>query len=240
MKQLYDEKPNQIVSFSGGKDSTAMLLRMVELNESIGSIYFYDTGIELPEMYLHIKQIEQRIQKPITIMPPKTTWDYWFYGEFTKGKYQGEIRGFPRTVYRGCWAMRELKQRHYKNINKLEGIKCVGIAANETWRTNNKEYGKDHRFPLVEWGWTEKDVIKYLISVDAYTDLYKKFKRTGCWLCPKQSLGSLRSLWKFYPDLWVKLKQYEADSPHGFQPDKELNNLEKRFEYEDRQTILPL
>ena len=45
-------KPDYIVvSFSGGKDSTAMLLRMIELKETINEVIFCDTGMEFPEMY---------------------------------------------------------------------------------------------------------------------------------------------------------------------------------------------
>jgi len=41
-----------IVAFSGGKDSTAMLLRMIELKKPIDVILFADTGLEYPEMSL--------------------------------------------------------------------------------------------------------------------------------------------------------------------------------------------
>lgn len=47
-----------IVSFSGGKDSTAMLLMMIEKGMQIDDIIFCDTGKEFPEMYEHIKQVE--------------------------------------------------------------------------------------------------------------------------------------------------------------------------------------
>jgi len=38
-----------IVSFSGGKDSTAMLLKMIENNMLIDDIIFLDTTVEFPE-----------------------------------------------------------------------------------------------------------------------------------------------------------------------------------------------
>ena len=41
-------KPKVVVNFSGGKDSTAMLLRMIELGEHIDVIQFADTGYEFP------------------------------------------------------------------------------------------------------------------------------------------------------------------------------------------------
>ena len=40
-----------VVSFSGGKDSTALLLRLLELNEPIDEVIFCDTYKEFPQMY---------------------------------------------------------------------------------------------------------------------------------------------------------------------------------------------
>ena len=46
-----------VVSFSGGKDSTAMLLRMIEENMPIDIILYCDTGLEFPEMEEHIGRL---------------------------------------------------------------------------------------------------------------------------------------------------------------------------------------
>ena len=48
-----------IVSFSGGKDSTAMLLLMIEKGYKIDEIIFLDTGVEFPEMYEHIEKVKK-------------------------------------------------------------------------------------------------------------------------------------------------------------------------------------
>ena len=48
-----------VVSFSGGKDSTAMLLKMIEEKIPIDCILFCDTGLEFPQMYEHIDKIEK-------------------------------------------------------------------------------------------------------------------------------------------------------------------------------------
>ena len=50
-----------IVSFSGGKDSTAMLLMMLEKNMPIDEIIFCDTGKEFPQMYEHIEKVQKYI-----------------------------------------------------------------------------------------------------------------------------------------------------------------------------------
>lgn len=50
-----------IVQFSGGKDSTAMLLIMLEKNMPIDEIIFCDTGKEFPQMYEHIEKVQKYI-----------------------------------------------------------------------------------------------------------------------------------------------------------------------------------
>ena len=44
-------KPYVVASFSGGKDSTAMVLRMLEIGEQLDEVLFCDTYMEFPEPY---------------------------------------------------------------------------------------------------------------------------------------------------------------------------------------------
>ena len=53
------EKLLNIVSFSGGKDSTALLLMMLERGMKVDYIVCVDMGKEFPEMYEHWKQVEE-------------------------------------------------------------------------------------------------------------------------------------------------------------------------------------
>lgn len=55
-----------IVSFSGGKDSTLMLLMMLEKGMSVDDIIFADTGMEFQELYDYIDRIERYIRRKIT------------------------------------------------------------------------------------------------------------------------------------------------------------------------------
>lgn len=47
-----------VVSFSGGKDSTAMLLKMLEMGMQVDLVLFCDTGLEFPALYDHVHKVE--------------------------------------------------------------------------------------------------------------------------------------------------------------------------------------
>ena len=47
------------ISLSGGKDSTCMLLLMIEREMPIDMVLFADTGMEFPEMYDHLAQLDE-------------------------------------------------------------------------------------------------------------------------------------------------------------------------------------
>jgi 3'-phosphoadenosine 5'-phosphosulfate sulfotransferase (PAPS reductase)/FAD synthetase len=160
MKKI-KSKPKHIVSFSGGKDSTAMLLRMLELKMPIDKVVFADTTLEFPEMYEWINKIEKIIKIPITRVTAKHSWDDWFYGKWTKGKRINETRGFP-YVTGPCWWTRDCKVLPMSKEFKYNTI-YVGIAKDEEHRSIRLEYELGtYKFPLIEWNWTEDDCVKYL------------------------------------------------------------------------------
>jgi len=196
-----------VVSFSGGKDSTAMLLRLLELGEPIDEIIFADSGFEFPELYDYIKRIEKYIGRSITILQPQEgLFEKWFAGEITRGKYKGKIRGLPMLV-NPCWWTRESKLLPLQKAHKDANIVYVGIAYDERERMSKVD-GK-LRYPLVDWKWTEQDCIDYLNKKGLFNPLYVNFGRLGCFWCPKQGEGSLFVVWKLYPGLWNEMKMME-------------------------------
>ena len=77
LKFLFNEFDNIYVSFSGGKDSTAMLLMMLEKGMPVDEIIFCDTGMEFPEVYQHIKQVEKYIGRKITRLSADYSFEYY-------------------------------------------------------------------------------------------------------------------------------------------------------------------
>jgi 3'-phosphoadenosine 5'-phosphosulfate sulfotransferase (PAPS reductase)/FAD synthetase len=214
----------KILNYSGGKDSTALLLKLKSLNALPDKIVFADTELEFPEMYIFLEKVEKKLGISIERTKPKYSWDEWFYGKWVRGKWQGRIRGFP-CVVTSCWHKRHAKQVPLDKYSKDAEVVYVGYNADEIKRNLN---GSKFKFPLKEYGLTAQDCIKLCKENDLLNPLYNKgFKRIGCWLCPKQNKQSLNILKRDYPDLWEKLLKYEQDSPQGFQPNFHLKMLKE-------------
>ena len=248
-------KPQYVtVSFSGGKDSTAMLLHMMELGEHIDEVINVDTGMEFPAMYDHIEGVRKIVEAhgiKFTRLANEKSYEYiMLHQEINSGKF-GKHHGYgwPTPVIR--WCTRHMKldllKAHFRPLKeKYEVIQCIGLAADELTRLSrpaNLEPG--HRHPLVEWGWSEEDCLKYCFErggdYDAgWRDLYRIFNRVSCWCCPLAPIGELRKLWKFYPDLWARLQQWEdymnAHGPYyaKFKQDWTVKALGDRFAKEDK------
>lgn len=73
------DKPKLYVcSFSGGKDSTAMLLRLLEEGMPVDIILFCDTGLEFPQLYRHVDKVEHDIGREITRVKAPHDFEYYF------------------------------------------------------------------------------------------------------------------------------------------------------------------
>lgn len=201
-----------IVSFSGGKDSTAMLLMMIERNMPIDYIVFCDTGYEFDELYQHIRDVEKYISRPITWLKANTTYEYNLYQRrIGTGKHKGKI-GYAWSSVNNRWCTREFKQvpinQFIKSLND-EVTQYIGIAYDEPKRIKKD---KDKRYPLYEWQVTEAQALEYCKDKGFdFGGLYEHFDRLGCWCCPLSNMADLYNLYKFYPDKWQELLQMECD-----------------------------
>lgn len=230
-----------IVSFSGGKDSSAMLIRMVEEGMPIDDIVFINVmatptlGAELPEMYEYIERMERYIGRKITVVPSVMSFHEGFHQVYQTGSRAGTIYGFPLTI--GAWCNDRLKmraiRRHYKTYG--EHIRYLGLAADESARIARLD--PFCRAPLADWGMTEQDCIDYLEARGMMNPLYRKFRRLGCWFCVKQGLDSLRVLRRDYPKYWSMLLEWDKESPRTFKPGATVAELDLRFRLEEEKLV---
>ncbi len=237
-----------IVSFSGGKDSTAMLLMMLEKGIQVDRVICVDTTKEFPQMYEHIEKVQAMIE-PLKIEIVKIDFDYWL-GErlLSKGKRAGEHGlGWPDMRNRWCT---QLKMDAFTSAlcgndliaNKWPSVKgqtqknklytqFLGITFDEKSREqSSKQAGRNVRYPLVEWQITEKQALEYCYSKGLDWDgLYEKFHRVSCWCCPLSRIRELRVLYNDFPELWKDLQEMDKKSFRKFRSDYSVADLTERF-----------
>jgi len=219
-----------IVSFSGGKDSTAMLLMMIEKQMQIDEIIFCDTGKEFPAMYEHIKLVEKYISRKITVLKAKYNFEY-FMSEITRPNQKGKTKGLGWMDFRFRWCTGELKKdvvrRYLKGMNY---VTYIGFAADE----HKRKHQKKQEYPLQEWNITEAQALKYCYDKGfTWNGLYEKFVRVSCYCCPLQRLGELKTIYLDFPELWEDMRKLDKMSWRKFRTDYSLAELEAKFEREN-------
>ena len=237
------------VSLSGGKDSTAMLLLMLERGMPIDMVIFADTCQEFPEIYTHLEKLDKHLYRErglhITVLRHPKGFEWLMFEQkkvklknIEKRKERGvplSGNGWPSMQVR--WCTGQLKTHLIDNaVKKLKAAQAVrqyiGIAADEAHRCKGKIY------PLVEWGISEEQALQ--ICYDRGFDfggLYEIYRRASCWCCPLQRLEELRKLRLYHPELWARLinldnraRAFFGSDPLGqFKKDWSVEALEKRF-----------
>lgn len=247
------DKPDYvIVSLSGGKDSTAMLLRMMEIGEHIDEVINLDTGMEFPAMYEHLDRIRRQVEAAgikYTRIANDKSFEHMMLEHPINSKTWGVHAGYgwPTPVIR--WCTRHMKldplEKYMRSLAKQYNlIQCIGIACDEYKRLERPANNKPgHRHPLVEWGWSEADCLEYCLERErgtGWAQLYELFNRVSCWCCPLAPIGELRKLWEHYPELWARLQEWEdymTEHPPYYTKFKQewtVRALADRFEKEAR------
>ena len=248
-----------IASFSGGKDSTAMVLRLIELGYPLHEVICCDTTMEFPAMYRHIEKVRAVVEAAgikFTILRAEHDFE-WFAIHFPVKTEKGRAsriqknmpiygKGWPTSRIRWCTdeLKRALIHRYLNQIKKSHDLKqYIGIAADEGYRLERAQAEKHGKtYPLVEWQWTEADAMRYCRSKGYdWEGLYTFFKRVSCWHCPLQPLSELKTLRKHFPTLWAELMELDkrirahfgAISFAGFKDGYSVAELDKRFDLEE-------
>jgi len=235
-----------MVMFSGGKDSTAMLLRLIEEGRPIDEVIMADLGMEFPEMYDHVTQVEEFTGLKITRIHLDKPFQAYLLVHFKgKGKRITEEKiirdiyvnteigySFPDMGNRWCTGLKKqiIKQYMRRQYAEHDIIEYHGIASNEAARTSKNADGRQIIRPLLEWGMTEKDTLQYCYDHGFdWGGLYRNLKRVSCWCCPLKSMAELEFLYNNYPDKWQTLKAWEESTYRTFKPGTTLVDLERKF-----------
>lgn len=245
MREVY------ILNFSGGKDSTAMLLKLLEKKKPIDYIVFSDTGVEYPEIYKHIDKINQFLKsfnKKITVVRPKFTFiQYLTIYKRKRGKEKGLPYGFPTYKNRWCVGMLKIMPiKEFKESIKTKDtvfVDYIGYTIEERKRAEKikqkERKNQKYLFPLIDFNMTEKDCLHYAYSKGFdWNNLYNYLDRTCCYLCPFQRNKEFFYLINFRPDLWHIIKNIEKElkikgvKNWKFFYHKSTSDLERKFKIE--------
>lgn len=214
-----------VVALSGGKDSTALALRLAEVEPRDYTYICTPTGDELPDMIEHWERLECLLGKPLV--------------KLGCGMSLFELiedqKMLPNHRARFCTRILKIEPAiEYMETLTADSVLYVGLRADEEDRKGL--FGEDIniRFPMREWGWNVGRVWSYLaehgVSIPA---------RTDCASCYHQRLGEWWELWKTHPDRFERGASLERHFGHTFRSEERdtwpasLDGLRERFEAGD-------
>lgn len=202
---------NKIVAISGGKDSTAMALRLAEVEPGEYQFCITPTGRELPAMDAHWAKIERMLGKALVRIPAPSLLDLIV-------KY----KALPNWRMRWCTRQVKIEPFMLYAASLAPAVSYVGIRADEVIGSEPREgtdwsgiTGVTQDFPLVRWQWGLTKVLSYLKERDATPP-----PRSDCDWCFFQRLIEWYELWRDHPGRYQEGIAIEKWTGHTFRSDQ--------------------
>lgn len=185
-----------VVALSGGKDSTAMALRLAEIEPRDYIYVCTPTGNEAPAMFAHWRRCGELLGKPILPIMRHSL----------KGLILSQ-HALPNHAARWCTRLIKLEPYYEWLAEQKPVTSYVGLRADEESRPGfifPDADGVTMDFPMRRWGWTIDDVVAYLgvCGVDIP-------ERTDCQWCFWQRLGEWYLLWRDDLDSYLEAESLE-------------------------------
>jgi 3'-phosphoadenosine 5'-phosphosulfate sulfotransferase (PAPS reductase)/FAD synthetase len=214
-----------IVALSGGKDSTALALRLAEFEPQEYIYICTPTGDELPEMIDHWQRLEDELHAPIIrLTRAGASLPSLIYSQ----------KALPNWRMRWCTRLLKIEPFEEYILKHRPCTVYIGIRADETDREGvaYETLGDvTRRYPLVEWNWGMGDVLGYLLKRGITIPA-----RTDCGACFFQTLGEWYALWQNYPERFARYEEWEAYTQHTLRSEQRdtwpaaLKGLRAEFE----------
>lgn len=238
-----------VASCSGGKDSVAMVLGLLEKGYPLDCVVMVDLGKEFKCIYQVWDRLcallDQHNVRHETLKIPHS-FDYWFAEHEVKERKGGTHKGYAWCGGRCRWGTSfksNLLTKFYKDHYGNEPIcEYVGIACDEHERASIVRNNNIKQYPLILWGMTENDcLIKcYRNGFHWYEgdiELYDVLERVSCYCCNNKNLKECGAMIRHLPQYWQMIKDMEGrvNIPYkGLGTDvieqKSIEDLEKQKE----------
>ena len=222
------------VLISGGKDSTATLLKLLEQNTEVEGL-FCDTGWEHPYTYQYIKELEKFTNVKI----------HWVKNE-EKSMLDIVEKYLPTDRYRTCTMyLKETPTRHFlRQFKPEEVILYSGVRKDESSARSKRYKGitadglYDSKYsiksqivkecyPIIDW--TTEQVKLYIKEQGFYLNpLYSLgFNRVGCFPCICSSTSDIERCYSFEEGYNNLNQLYQVIKEQKERIDNEANNYKK-------------
>lgn len=220
-----------ICCFSGGKDSTAMLIHILKNKLPLDEILYVDVGDWMWEYAnTHIKLVESKLNVNITVLDATDELDKGF-----------KKWGFPGFFNRWCTGVKRVMMRDYlkEKYPEEEITQYIGYCSDEEKRTSKKLYASyKTTYPLVEAKITTEEALQmcYDNGFD-FEGVYEHHSHFNCWLCPLQRKSELKWIFENDENKWNILREIQHKCPGTFRPNETIFDVEKSFWKKNRKKL---
>lgn len=190
-------RPTYWASVSGGKDSLLMLYIILNNPKKypLDGVVHFELEIDFPFVKKVIDYMQSECEKlgiRFIRIKPKKTWEELY-----------EKYGFPTRKFRWCNSKYKLNaKKQLEEFIKKQGyytVYYIGYCKDEEKRYAKRiDLQKIERYPLVEEGIEEKEILEWAKKQPIFNHYYETQKRCGCMFCPIAKLICHAYTFKYY------------------------------------------